>query len=90
MRGHYVYRQNTGAYKPEGSKRFIRFGVKGGADIIGVIGAGEKRGTFLAVECKFGKNKTSDDQLAFGEKITSHGGVYIVAYSVDDLVSNGL
>ena len=79
--GCFVYRNNTGAYKPEGSKRFIRYGFKGSPDIVGVT----PHGQYIGVECKHGKNKPTVEQLAFGEEITRRHGLYVVAYSTDDL-----
>jgi hypothetical protein len=79
--GCYVWRQNTGAYKPEGTNRYIRYGTPGCADIIGL----NSHGRFLAIECKAGKNTLSEQQEIFGERITEHNGIYIVAYSVEDL-----
>jgi hypothetical protein len=39
----------------------------------------------VCVECKTGRNTLSDKQETFGERIRDHNGIYIVAYSVDDL-----
>ncbi len=80
--GHYVWRQNTGAMTTEGG-RFVRFGHKGIADVIGVL----KDGRFIAVECKVGKNKPTQFQKDFLEDITKRGGVGIVAYDLDDVVN---
>jgi len=80
LNGCFVWRNNTGAYKSEGG-RFIRYGCKGSPDIIGMTASGR----FIGVECKYGKGKLQGTQKAFGEKIVSHGGIYIVAYSIDDL-----
>jgi len=80
-KGYWVWRHNTGGFKPKDSSRFIRFGAKGSPDIIGL----SPTGTFIGVECKYGKNKPTDEQLHFGEQITSRNGVYIVAYGVEDL-----
>ena len=81
MQGCYVWRNNTGGYKPEGSKRYIRYGKKGSADIIGLTSTGR----FIAVEAKFGRNKPTTEQLLFGNEIMRRGGIFVVAYSVDDL-----
>lgn len=63
------------------SDRPVRFGKTGSADIIGL----NPYGRFLSIECKFGKGKLSDHQEAFGITVKEHHGIYIVAYSVDDL-----
>ena len=80
--GCYVWRNNTGAYKPKDSGRFIKYGKKGSADIIGVMPGGK----FIAVECKAGKNPQSQDQILFQQRIEEKGGVYILAHSADELL----
>ena len=72
---------NTGAYKPEGSNRYIRYGTPGASDIIGLTKAG--RGIY--VECKSARGKLSPLQETFKERIESHKGIYILAKSIDDL-----
>lgn len=79
--GCYAWRNNTGAYRPEGSARFIRYGKKGSGDVIAVTPTGK----FLMCECKAGKNKQSPAQVIFQQQIEARRGIYIVAYSVDDL-----
>ena len=84
VNGCYVWRQNTGAFKPEGTNRFIRFGLKGCADIIGLTSSGK----FLAVECKFRKGKQSDHQKTFQQHIEAHNGMYFLVRGIDDLEVN--
>lgn len=85
-KGVFMWRNNSGAYKPEASGRFIRFGYPGSADILGLMPANSNRpGVFLAVECKSAKGKLSEHQQRFGQKVTESGGIYLVARSVDDL-----
>ena len=79
--GCYVWRQNTGAYKPEGSNRYIQYGTPGCADIIGVTQAG----VFIAVDCKSAKGKLTDHQLRFRDRVLEKNGIYICAKSLDDL-----
>ena len=75
-----VWRQNQGATKI--GKRFVRFSHrKGISDIIGVAPGG----LFIAVECKMPKGKATPDQLKFLESVRTHGGIGILAYSVDDV-----
>lgn len=78
--GCFVWRNNTGSYKTQ-SGGFVRYGSKGSPDIIGMT----PRGLFIGVECKFGKNGLQDSQKDFGERIKEKNGLYIVAYSIDDL-----
>ena len=76
----FVWRNNTGAYKTQGGA-FVRFGFKGSADIIGCT----QSGRFIAVECKGTGGKQSPEQLHFERCINGKNGIYIVAYSMDDL-----
>ena len=68
----------TGAIKTE--DRFLRYGLKGSADIIACID-----GRFVAVEAKCGRDKQRPEQARFEAAITKAGGVYILARSVDDV-----
>ena len=77
----FVWRNNSGAYAPEKGGRFVRFGKKGSADIIGM----NRHGVFLAVECKAGKNTLQAAQIAFRDSVVACGGIYVLAYSVEDL-----
>jgi len=77
----YFWRNNTGASKIESSRgtRFIRFGLPGASDIVGVC-----QGRFVAIEVKSKRGKQSEQQKLFEQYITTHGGCYILAYNVDD------
>ena len=92
LMGAFVWRNQSGMTiinDAKYGKRAIRQGVKGGADIIGVLPGGR----FLAVECKrplgprggHGGSVQTDDQRAFQAEVESRGGVYIVARSTRDL-----
>lgn len=74
-----IWRQNTGAamYKD----RFVKFGVAGQPDIIGVMAPS---GRFIAIECKSDTGKQSDEQKAWETMFRSYGGVYILARNVGD------
>lgn len=76
----YAWRNNVGAMK-NADGRFVQFGFAGLSDIIGM-----HNGAFLAIECKVGKNKQTPAQLAFQADVVNHGGVYILAYSLDDVI----
>ena len=77
--GVFAWKSNTGAAKI--GNRFVRFGVKGVADIIGCM----ERGRFLAVECKIRSDKPSDEQKQFATAVVLRGGYSLVVYSVDEL-----
>lgn len=76
----WVMRVNTGAAKLDGA-RFMRFGVKGCADIIGQM----QDGRFLAIECKSADGRLTVEQAAFLDRVKRHGGVAGVARSIDDV-----
>lgn len=81
--GHFVWRNNSGMAKiqtPQGT-RIWRASIVGASDIIGVA----KDGKFIAVECKFGKNKASLFQEQFLDDIRKRGGYAVVARDIDDL-----
>jgi hypothetical protein len=48
------------------------------------------RGTFYGIEVKSDTGKLSEDQQELGKLIEQHGGVYIVARSIDDVQHAGL
>lgn len=54
--GCFAWRQNSGGIRlpgREGKERFVSFGgIRGAADIVGVIGKGPHKGRAIAVECK--------------------------------------
>lgn len=93
VKGHYVWRNNTGVTRSQytnksgqTSDRVWRAGIRGSSDILGL----SKDGRFIAVECKIKPNKTTSIQDAFLDEITLHHGYAIVAYDVDDLERAGL
>ena len=77
----FAWRQNAAAVPLPGGG-FRRFsGLRGVADILGVL----DKGRFLAVEVKSPKGKTSPEQDAFLDAVTALGGVACVVHSVDEL-----
>ncbi len=100
MRGVFCWRQNTGGMAGEhkGKKWFVRFGYPGVADIIGIlpqkclltphddiVSCGRIAGTFLAIEVKRPGAKQADSQIEFQRQVETHGGIYILATSVDEV-----
>ena len=83
--GIFAWRNNTGAFAREdkGRRRFVRYGEKGSADIIGV----GKQGRFLSVECKLPGRRQTPDQVAFQKKIEDNGGWYYLVHDLDELRS---
>lgn len=93
VKGHYVWRNNTGVTRSQytskagvTSDRVWRAGVRGASDILGLT----KTGIFIAVECKIKPNKPTPVQEAYLDDIRRHKGIAIVAYDVDDLERAGL
>lgn len=56
--------------------------MKGIADIIGLSPTGQ----FFCVECKIGYNKQSEYQKEFENNIIKNGGIYILAYSFEEVL----
>ena len=78
----FAWRANTGAIAAEykGKSRFMRFGPKGQADIIGIL----PNGRFLAIEVKRIGKEASDDQQRFLRRITAAGGLAFAAHSLEE------
>lgn len=86
--GHFVWRNNSGLTRSmytnkRGVKneRVWRSGVRGASDIIGI----SLDGRFIAIECKFGRNKATPAQEEFINDIKSRGGITAIVYSLDEL-----
>lgn len=80
MRGIFAFRNNSGAVKM--GKNFVRFGLPGSSDILGIL----PNGQFLAVECKKENGgKLSDKQVEFLSRIKQNGGVAVCVHSVNEL-----
>jgi len=82
--GLFCWRNNSGAYKPEGGNSYVRYGYPGSSDILAI----NKQGTLVCIECKSDTGKLTDKQIAFGQKITASNGVYVMARGIDDLERN--
>jgi hypothetical protein len=93
LQGHYIWRNNTGVVcsqytRKDGvcKKRLWRAGKRGSSDIIGVA----ENGKFIAIECKIGRSKATEEQSQFIKDIQIHNGIGIIAYSLDDVINSGL
>lgn len=88
-RNHFAWRNNTGAMagQHKGKKWFMRFGLKGSADILGV-----QRGTgkMIAIEVKVPGGKPTAEQFVFLKGVENLGGIAFVATCVDDVMRAGL
>jgi hypothetical protein len=75
------WRNNTGAtVLPDG--RFLRYGLSGSPDIIGVL---PKTGRFFGVECKSRTGKQTHQQKSFQTWIEASGGAYYLVRSLAEL-----
>lgn len=90
----FALRMNTGAMSGshKGKRWFVRFGVKGMADIVAfpwavipLIGVTAIRP--LWIECKSASGKQSDEQSLFQAQVEENGHCYLLARSVDDVSS---
>lgn len=72
------YLTDIGAYRFKvHGEIFMRAGIP---DIIACL-----KGRFIGIEVKDGNNKPSELQLAHGRQIVKAGGIFGVAYSVEDV-----
>lgn len=71
----------AGALRPD-ECRYMRFGIKGAADITGMLRGGRR----LEVECKADRGAVRDDQDVFLQAVSGGGGLGVVVRSVDELV----
>ena len=78
-----LWRANTGAAIDAHTGRLIHFGVRGQADLSGILAGGRR----LEVEIKSARGRQTPDQLFFGAMIARFGGLYIVAHSLQDALS---
>lgn len=75
-----AWKNNTGATSTAGGG-FVRYGLPGSPDIIGVLPGGK----FIGIEVKTGAGRLSELQAAFRIAVENAGGVYLVVRSLDDL-----
>lgn len=83
LRGVPAWRNNTGAYMR--GKAFIRYGMKGSSDILGIL---PPSGRFLAAEGKQEYEKVSVPQQQFLEAGNEAGGLGFVFRSLDELIES--
>ena len=74
-----LWRANTGVARI--GDRVVRFGVPGQADLTGILPDGRR----LEVEVKSPEGTQTEDQRNFQRLIERFGGVYVLAWSVEDV-----
>ena len=82
LKGHFVWRNNTGAFKTERGG-FYRIGMPGSPDILGVK---KDDGKFIGIEVKSKGNKLTVLQKSFLDEINKRGGIGMVAYDLDTVM----
>ena len=85
-----LWRQNTGVVKVD-DKRFVRFGKVGQADLTGIVKHYRCKqcnascdGVRLELELKVGKNKPTECQLNWLNKLAEYNAITILLYPSDD------
>lgn len=78
-----LWRRNVGVATPLGSRRAIRFGLPGQADLEGIVGP---EGWHLEIEVKSPTGRLSEEQRRWGEMTIALGGIWICARSVKEAV----
>ncbi len=83
VNGYFAWRQNNvGIYDPHKKIYRKNSALKGVADILAL----SKFGVAFAIEIKTGKDRQSEEQKYFQQQWESHGGIYIIASDVDDII----
>ena len=77
-----VWKNNTGVLKND-SGEYIRFGLNGSADIIGIL---KKNGKMICIEVKTGNAVQSKVQKNFEKMILDYNGYYIVGRSIQQVI----
>lgn len=77
-RGDFPYRTNNLAVRG----RNLHPSVKGLPDIHVAL----RKGQFVYIECKYGKEKQSPDQKEFQRKVEMRGHTYILAYDMNEII----
>ncbi|MBP9819375.1 VRR-NUC domain-containing protein [Candidatus Woesebacteria bacterium] len=84
LSGGYFWRENSGAFQiagKNGKTRFLRAGLPGIPDIMGVY-----QGHAVGIEVKRPKKKQSLDQKLFEAQFSQCGGIYLVCTDSADVV----
>lgn len=87
--GGMAWRNNTGAFSGQYTdtrgvtrQRFVRYGQKGSGDVLALY-----RGVFFSIETKSAHDRVRESQSEWMDEVRRHGGVAIVARSIDDVIS---
>jgi len=84
----FVYRSNAGGAKEARTGRQLFFGLRGQADITGVLRRRRDGvGVALYIEVKSETGRQREEQKTFEANIRRCGGIYILARSLEDVTS---
>lgn len=75
-----IWRNNSGVAVNQATNQGVRFGVKGQADLSGLLQGGRR----LEIEVKSATGRQTPEQKDFQAMIERFGGVYILARTVED------
>ena len=83
LKGYMCWRNNTGAMAGfhNGKKWFMKFGLVGSGDILGLT----KEGRFFSIEVKALGKYPTPHQKDFMERVAKTNGIAILARSLDDV-----
>ncbi len=76
-----MWRNESGAFRTKSGK-WLHYGLKGSADLIGIMAGGY----FICIEIKVGKDKQSTFQESFQRMIEKHGGYYFIVNKPEQAV----
>jgi hypothetical protein len=68
-------------YESKRKRYAVKVGPTGSPDVVGILPGGR----YLGVECKIKPNKQTPAQLAWQKAVDAAGGIYILAYSIEDV-----
>ena len=84
LKKYFCWRNNTGAtpfQKKGGGNYFVRYGLVGSGDILGLT----KTGRFFSIEVKAPGKKPTESQLNFMQAINENGGLAFTAHCLNDV-----
>ena len=78
-----LWRANAGtaSFGSPGSRRTVAFGLRGQADLTGILPGGIR----LEIEVKGPNGRQSHEQKLYQQMIERFGGIYVLARSVEDV-----
>lgn len=82
-----AWKSHTGVARAmHDDEQIVAYGLKGSADITGIVLCKSGRGVRLEVECKTGSGKLRTEQKNFRDMILAMGGLHIEARDVDSVI----